>query len=74
LVCTVQFTWDSEAKVWFATSDDVPGFALEHDSLDRLCERVLIALSDFLSDDIAKDTEVTFNYRIIRTDRLVCSG
>jgi len=47
-----------EGLVWFATSDDVPGFALEYDSLDRLCERVLIALPDFLSEDIAKGTGV----------------
>ena len=45
---TVQFTWDPEAAVWFATSEDIPGLVLESGSLDALMERVKIAVPDLL--------------------------
>lgn len=34
----VNLSWDDEAAVWVATSDDVRGLALESDSLDALVE------------------------------------
>lgn len=39
---TIEVTaiWDSEAGVWTATSDDVPGLALEASTLDALAERL----------------------------------
>ena len=30
----IDLTWDSEASVWVATSDDVPGLVLESGSFD----------------------------------------
>lgn len=36
----VNFTWDEEACVWIAQSDDIPGLVLEGGSLDALIERV----------------------------------
>jgi len=45
---TVQLTWDNEAYVWLASSDDVPGLALEAGSLDALMERVKYAIPDLL--------------------------
>jgi len=51
-------TWDAEASVWIATSEDVPGLALESGSLDALMERVrnavpeLLALNGNSQDDI----------------------
>jgi len=47
----VQFNWDSEAAVWYTTSDDIPGLLLESGSLDALIERVKIALPDLLDHD-----------------------
>ena len=35
---TISSTWDSEAKVWFATSEDVPGLVLESETLDGIVE------------------------------------
>jgi hypothetical protein len=32
--------WDAEAAVWTATSDSIPGLAMESGSLDALMERV----------------------------------
>ncbi len=41
--CIVKFTWDEEANVWYATSDDIPGLVLESESFDTLVERVRVA-------------------------------
>lgn len=32
---TIRSTWDSEAEVWFATSEDVPGLVLEAENPRR---------------------------------------
>ena len=44
----VKLTWDSEASVWVATSDDVPGLILESDSYDALIEKVKIAIPELI--------------------------
>ena len=44
----VTLTWDNEAFMWIATSDDVPGLVLESNSYDALIERVKIAIPDLL--------------------------
>ena len=46
--CRVLFHWDSEAKVWTATSEDVPGLVLESPSFDRLVSRVRLAIPELL--------------------------
>ena len=44
---TVLVTWDEQAKVWGAVSDEIP-LALESGSLDALIERVKIATPEIL--------------------------
>ena len=39
----VILTWDEEANMWVATSDDIPGLVLESNSYDALIEKVKIA-------------------------------
>ena len=41
-------TWDPEARVWIATSNDIPGLVLESGSLDTLMERTRIAVPELL--------------------------
>ncbi|MCL2197274.1 MAG: DUF1902 domain-containing protein [Treponema sp.] len=43
---TILLTWDDEASVWIAESDDIPGLILESDSFEVLIERVKIAIPD----------------------------
>lgn len=45
----VKMTWDPEALVWIAESDDVPGLALESGSFDALLERVRFAIPELLT-------------------------
>ena len=44
----IRLTWDSEAQVWIAESDDVPGLVLESGSFDALVERVRITVPELL--------------------------
>ena len=44
----VNFTWDNEADVWIATSDDIPGLVLESGSFDALLERTRFAVPELL--------------------------
>jgi predicted RNase H-like HicB family nuclease len=61
---TILLTWDDEAYVWLASSEDVPGLALESGSLDALMERVKYAVPDLLG---LKDTDNKIN---IKAERL----
>ena len=45
---SVHLTWDGEAGVWTAVSDDVPGLVLECGSVDALMERVRYAAPELL--------------------------
>ena len=44
----INFTWDSEANVWIATSNDIPGLVLESGSFDALLERTRYAVPELL--------------------------
>lgn len=44
----VNFTWDNEADVWIAQSDDIPGLVLESVSLDTLIERIRLAAPELM--------------------------
>ncbi len=44
----IKMTWDPEALVWIAESDDVPGLAMESGSFDALIERLRFAVPELL--------------------------
>lgn len=50
---TINLTWDNEANVWTATSDDIPGLVLESGSFDALLERAKSAIQELLELDPA---------------------
>jgi predicted RNase H-like HicB family nuclease len=60
---TVLLTWDDEAYVWLASSENVPGLALEAGSLDVLMERVKYAVPDLLD---LKDADIKINFKAER--------
>ena len=45
---TINYMWDSNANVWIATSESVPGLVLEDASYDDLVERVKAAVPELL--------------------------
>lgn len=44
----VRATWDSEASVWVAESDDVSGLATEAESLDALLLKLNVMIPELL--------------------------
>lgn len=44
----IRLTWDTEARVWIAESDDVPGLVLESGSFDALIEHVRFTVPELL--------------------------
>ncbi|MDQ2917094.1 MAG: DUF1902 domain-containing protein [Casimicrobiaceae bacterium] len=45
----VRATWDPEASVWVAESDDVPGLATEAESLDTLMRKLNVMIPELLA-------------------------
>lgn len=57
----VQATWDEEAQVWVAESDDVPGLATEAATLDLLIAKLRDMIPELLeANDGALPDEVPF--------------
>jgi predicted RNase H-like HicB family nuclease len=44
----VRATWDDEAKVWVAASDDVPGLVAEASSVEKLIKKLRALLPEML--------------------------
>ncbi|MEJ0074990.1 MAG: DUF1902 domain-containing protein [Alphaproteobacteria bacterium] len=45
---TIQARWDSEASVWLATRDDVPGLVVEADTWPGMINEVELILPELL--------------------------
>ncbi|MCL1996770.1 MAG: DUF1902 domain-containing protein [Defluviitaleaceae bacterium] len=72
--CTVNFWWDNEASVWIATSKDVYGLVLEHESFDVLLNRVRLAIPELLSFESQFDGDISLDYAVSRKDKLALNG
>jgi len=48
---TVKATWDSEANVWVAESEDVPGLITEADTMEQLIARLHDLIPDLLEEN-----------------------
>lgn len=66
---TIKMTWDADACVWIAESDDVPGLVLESGSFDALLERVRFAVPELLSLNQTK-APLTLNFQSERREKL----
>lgn len=67
---TVKLTWDDEAAVWVATSDDIPGLVLESGSFDALLERVRFAAPELLALNNAKGSSLGLTFLSERHERI----
>ena len=45
----VHANWDDQAKVWVASSDDVPGLATEAESYDQLMAKLKIMIPELMA-------------------------
>lgn len=67
---TVDLTWDQDAGVWVATSEDIPGLVLESGSFDALLERVRFAALELLELN-RSELPATLTFVSKRQERLV---
>lgn len=67
--CVVNLTWDLEASVWVATSDDIPGLVLESGSFDALLERVRFAAPELLELNSA-ERPVVLSFQAERMEKI----
>jgi len=47
----VSAEWDDEAKVWVATSDDVPGLATEAETMEELSKKLEVMIPELLTEN-----------------------
>lgn len=67
----ITFSWDDEAGVWIATSDDIPGLVLESGSFDALLERTRFAIPELLSLNTANPQPFSLTFKSERHERMV---
>ena len=66
--------WDDEACVWVATSNDVPGLVLEHESFDVLVEKVRLASPELLELNTGYIGEILLSFEVSKYERLALVG
>jgi hypothetical protein len=59
----INLSWDNEAAVWIATSQNIPGLILESGSLDALIERVRFAAPELLALNGLKNETLSIFFR-----------
>jgi len=64
----IVFSWDNEANVWIATSDDIHGLILEHNSFDTLMEKVRLAVPELLELEERQHDVITLDYVTTRKE------
>ncbi len=67
----IHLTWDDEASVWTATSEDIPGLVLESGSFDALLERSRIAIPELLALNSPSPTTLSLSFISERRERMV---
>jgi predicted RNase H-like HicB family nuclease len=68
----VKATWDPEAKVWVAESDDVPGLITEADTIEALQKKLPGIIQDLLeSDDEGPETEIAVELEAKVSSRVI---
>jgi len=71
---TVTFSWDDEASVWIATSEDVYGLVLEDESFDVLINRVRLAVPELLTFESPVTGDISLDFAVSRKERLAFNG
>lgn len=61
--------WDDEAKVWVATSEDVPGLATEAETVESLLDKLRVMIPELLeSSGVAHGSNIPFRLNTERSD------
>ncbi len=66
----INLTWDEDAGVWIATSEDIPGLVLESGSFDALLERIRFAAPELLALNNPEKTSYILSFVSNRHERI----
>jgi len=61
----VHAIWDDEAKVWVATSDDVPGLATEAATWDKLIPKLKVMIPELLDANGYADADDDVRFKVL---------
>ena len=62
-VLNIKATWDYEAKVWVAESDDVPGLITEADTISALVQKLKYLIPELLNaNGYTDDDEIEISW------------
>jgi len=71
----IRAEWDDEARVWVATSEDVPGLATAESTLEGLVEKLKVLIPELLdANTMMPDHEVPFELLSRRFDTVQRPG
>lgn len=62
----VRANWDDEARVWVATSDDVPGLITEADTVEELVKALKVMISELFELNGRPNSELPMHLTICR--------
>jgi len=65
---TITAIWDDEARVWVATSDDIPGLVTEADTVEALTARLKVIIPELLECNGITATSIPFHLHTHRHD------
>ena len=60
---TIDARWDDEARVWVATSNDVPGLVVEADTWPTMIEEVKLVLPELLELSGSPNENLALTFR-----------
>jgi predicted RNase H-like HicB family nuclease len=67
--------WDSDAGVWVAESEDVPGLVAEAESPNGLAQKLRILIPELLElNGVSGDHAATFHVRYQHEERVVLAS
>ena len=70
----IVLSWDGEAGVWIATSEDIYGLILEHESFDVLVDRVRYAVPELLAFEKKCNNDISLEFLVSRKEKLIVNG
>jgi predicted RNase H-like HicB family nuclease len=64
--CNIEAFWDSEAEVWVATSEDVPGLVTEAETIELLTSKLRVMIPEliFANEIVPIDYKGSINFQL----------
>ena len=57
-IFTVVAEWDDEARVWVATSENMPGLVTEAETIEKLHEKLAVMIPDLMDGEELADIPI----------------